>query len=155
MDMKWAVFILAAVLLLLGASSVWAQGAGDVADELVCQCGCNLILSQCNHEECSVKDAMLREIGDLGAQGMSRDGILRSFVAKYGEKVLAAPPTKGFNLTAWLAPFAGLVAGGVLVSLLLRRWVLRARPAETEETAGVEDEYRRRVDEELRRQRSS
>jgi cytochrome c-type biogenesis protein CcmH len=36
--------------------------------------------------------------------------------------VLAAPPTKGFDLVAWIAPFAVFAAALMGTILLIRRW---------------------------------
>ncbi len=45
-----------------------------------------------------------------------------SFVAKYGATVLAAPTTQGFDLVAWIAPFAVFAAALLGTILLIRRW---------------------------------
>ena len=44
------------------------------------------------------------------AAGMTDEQILSAFVAKYGATVLAAPPAHGFDLVAWIAPFAVFAA---------------------------------------------
>jgi cytochrome c-type biogenesis protein CcmH len=52
--------------------------------------------------------------------------LLQSFVQKYGNTVLAAPTTTGFNRIAWIMPFA--VFGLAIVSTvwLVRLWRARA-----------------------------
>jgi cytochrome c-type biogenesis protein CcmH/NrfF len=37
-------------------------------------------------------------------------------------QVLAAPPARGFSLTAWILPGVGLLAGLSLVVAVARRW---------------------------------
>ncbi len=125
----------------------------QIGVRLVCQCGCASILTNCVHQECMSRDQMMNAIKAQLAQGKSPDQIVHAFVQTYGEQVLAEPPKKGFNLTAWIAPFVGLILGAVLVVLLLRAWVFRGRVAEVSEPAvpaPIEDEYLRRVDREVK-----
>ena len=56
------------------------------------------------------------------------DLIVDSFVARYGKKVLSAPTTKGFDLSAWIMPFVMLCLGLVVVAWVAVRM---ARPAAT------------------------
>jgi cytochrome c-type biogenesis protein CcmH len=61
-----------------------------------------------------------------------------AFVAKYGATVLAAPTTKGFDLVAWVAPFAVFAAALLGTILLIRRWGgLGGKPVEAT-TAGAQ-----------------
>lgn len=57
-------------------------------------------------------------------RGMSRAAIVSFYRHKYGEKVLSAPTTEGFNLLAWTMPFIALFAGGGLIVLVFGRWRL-------------------------------
>ncbi|MEE8373548.1 MAG: cytochrome c-type biogenesis protein CcmH, partial [Dehalococcoidia bacterium] len=57
------------------------------------------------------------------AQGETREEILQFFVERYGESVLAAPAKSGFSLIVWLTPILGILAGGVAVWIVIRRWV--------------------------------
>lgn len=149
--------ILLAVVLsaaLLSATPVLADGptVSDVAGELVCQCGCTLILSNCNHAECGVGVPMTALIKQKLAQGESKEQIIDYFVAQYGEKVLASPLKKGFNLVAWLLPFAAMLAGGVVIYLALKTWVRRGSRYQadaTDETEEEDEAYRQQVDKEL------
>src|SRR5208337_1081238 len=66
-----------------------------------------------------------RELAELKAgiaAGKSDKEILDSFAAKYGATVLAAPTTEGFNLVAWIAPFAVFAAALLGTVLLIFRW---------------------------------
>jgi cytochrome c-type biogenesis protein CcmH len=93
-----------------------------------------------------------RTIAEQVSQGMTKDAILASFVAKYGEKVLSAPTTTGFNLAAWITPFLALIVGGIAVGLISLRWS-RQRPqqgtAEKPEADPQADQYRDRLKKEL------
>ena len=61
------------------------------------------------------------------AQGESPDGIKRYFVARYGTKILLAPPTSGIGNVAWLAPPLLVIGGLGLVVTLVFDWRSRAR----------------------------
>jgi cytochrome c-type biogenesis protein CcmH len=53
---------------------------------------------------------------------MTDEQVMDEFVAKYGATVLAAPTMKGFDLVAWVAPFAVFAAALLGTILLIRRW---------------------------------
>ncbi len=61
-------------------------------------------------------------LSTLIATGLSDQQIMDEFVTKYGAVVLAAPTTKGFDLVAWVAPFAVFAAALLGTILLIRRW---------------------------------
>jgi cytochrome c-type biogenesis protein CcmH len=44
------------------------------------------------------------------------------FVDMRGEEILAAPPTRGFAITAWLFPILVIINGVGIIVLLTRRW---------------------------------
>lgn len=123
---------LAALLLaLFSPGSVYAQRSEEakaLSKRLMCVCGCNQILGECNHVGCTVSTEMLRKLDDRVARGEPADLILQSFVQEYGQHVLAEPMAVGFNrlvyILAWVVPLAGFV----LVTLVVRRW-RAARPA--------------------------
>ena len=81
--------------------------------------------------------------------GLSDSRILSYFTNKYGPIVLAAPIRGGFDLVAWIVPFAVLALGILLVLFLLRRWNARRRlsPAPAAPAAagdaGLRDRVRR------------
>lgn len=90
------------------------------------------------------------------AAGESRQEILGFFVARFGERVLAAPPKQGSNLVAWIIPGVGLLAGGAALLLALR-YLLKPAKGETASHPSPEpareemEPYLSRVDEEMRR----
>jgi cytochrome c-type biogenesis protein CcmH len=89
---------------------------------LMCTCGCSELLGECNHVGCTESTQELAELRADIANGMSDQQIFNSFVAKYGAIVLAAPTTHGFDLVAWIAPFAVFAAALLGTILLIRRW---------------------------------
>ncbi len=126
----------------------------DIGKSLVCQCGCNAVLPVCPHVECGVAPVMKAGIKDMIGKGMDKDQILQAFVKKYGEQVLSSPSKTGFNLTAWIAPFAALVVGAVALFWTARVWVKRSKEsqpeAQAEPAVQKEDPYKKRMEEELR-----
>ena len=101
----------------------------EIEEALTCQCGCGLTVHSCNHLSCSSGIPLKREAQTLVNEGLGREEILARFREKYGEKILSAPTTQGFNLTAWILPFVMLAAGTVIVVVAVRRWTNRAETA--------------------------
>ncbi len=116
-----AALLAVAVCFSLGATDSNARYY-DLNHRLMCTCGCNQLLGECNHVGCPASGGMLRELRLDISKGMSDKTILASFETEYGVTVLAAPPKKGFDLIAWIAPFAVLGAGLLGTILLVRRW---------------------------------
>ncbi len=108
----------------LGAADP-ASRMNTMSHRLMCTCGCAQILGECNHVGCPNSTGELNELRAGIAAGATEQQINDSFVAKYGAVVLAAPTTKGFDLVAWIAPFAVLAAGIMGTVLLVRRWSLK------------------------------
>lgn len=129
-----------------------APSVDDVARQLVCQCGCLMILNNCVHGECTSRDTMLAIIEQKIAQGQSSEQIVQAFVNQYGEQVLAEPPKRGFNLTAWLFPFVALAIGGVIIYVALKKWLRRGEPPVSimPETEEEYENYRQRLEQELK-----
>ena len=107
-----------------------APSGQEIAEGLTCQCGCGLTVANCNHPNCSFSVPMRERIDTMLAHGKGRAEIISYFRKQYGEKILSAPTTQGFNLLAWTMPFVALLVGGGLVVLMMGRWrggVARAR----------------------------
>jgi len=114
-----AVFL--AATLLLGADPSGARFE-NLGHKLMCRCGCNQILLECNHVGCAYSEKMRQELMAALQGPDSDDLILQRFVQEYGGVVLAAPTTTGFNRVAWITPFAALGAGIFAVVWVVRRW---------------------------------
>jgi cytochrome c-type biogenesis protein CcmH len=94
----------------------------QIESDLTCQCGCGLTVHSCNHLSCSSGIPLKQEIATQLSGGKSREGILSYFQTKYGEKILAAPTTRGFNIAAWTVPFVAIGLGGAGIAIALSRW---------------------------------
>jgi cytochrome c-type biogenesis protein CcmH len=118
----------AAVFALLGAGDP-ATRFNEIGHQMMCICGCNQILLECNHVGCPSSDGMRNELQAAVSRGDSDSLVEQSFVQKYGPTVLAAPTTKGFNRTAYIIPFAALILGFGMIVLVIRSWKNRPAPA--------------------------
>lgn len=113
------------LVFLLTAPMAYAQEGPsfqELEESLTCQCGCGLTVHSCNHLQCPSALPLRREIREQMALGSDKQTILAHFASKYGEKILSSPTTTGFNLTAWIMPFAVLLVGSGIVMLTLMRW---------------------------------
>ena len=90
----------------------------ELARDLVCLCG------TCNRESlatciCGYAQSQRADIGTSLDAGSTKDQVIADWVSRFGQKVLATPPAQGYNLLAWIMPFALM-----LVGIFLLRWVL-------------------------------
>src|SRR3989304_198516 len=99
MKLRVIVVLLAAMLAIVAlATPVYAAVASkDVEKQLMCQCGCTMVVDVC---DCETANQMRDKIAELIDQGQDKNQIVAYFVSQHGEKILSAPPKKGFNLVA-------------------------------------------------------
>jgi cytochrome c-type biogenesis protein CcmH len=125
-----------AVCFTLGATDAGTR-FNDLGHKMMCTCSCAQMLGECNHVGCPESGRMRDELAAGIAAGKTDRQILDSFASRYGATVLAAPTTEGFNLVAWIAPFAVFAAALLGTILLVRRWTVGkiqavAQPADPE-----------------------
>jgi cytochrome c-type biogenesis protein CcmH len=129
-----------------------------VAKELYCPVCQNTPLDVCPTTACIQWRELIRT---KLAEGWSVDQVKEYFAAQYGPQVLAQPPRQGiFWLVYVLPPVFFLIGAGIVF------WVLRsmrakapagnpsARPAEIEANLDPDDEYVRKMEEELKKRGS-
>jgi cytochrome c-type biogenesis protein CcmH len=117
--------VLAAILvaLLLAPTASWAAcpktSLADVEDEVMCPvCGVPLGLATESPQAQRERLFIQRE----AAACKSKQQIKDELVAQFGDRVLALPPQKGFDLAAYLVPAAIVLAGiAAITTLALRR----------------------------------
>jgi cytochrome c-type biogenesis protein CcmH len=126
-----------------------------VAHDLYCPVCENIPLDVCPTQACAQWRDLIRQ---KLALGWNKQKIEDYFAAQYGERVLAVPPLqRSFNQ---LLP--AFIAGGILIALGLVAWVLRSgfkprsQPVDPNDgppnaIPGVDEEYLRRIEEDLRR----
>jgi cytochrome c-type biogenesis protein CcmH/NrfF len=148
--LKWSRKITLGFLLLFAPAVLAADRdhVRNVGGRLICVCGCKQILASCNHFNCPTSGPMMAELEKMIDQGINDDAIVAAFVSKYGKTVLAAPPTSGFDLTAWVMPVIAFATGILVVIYVERRW--RRQTTRLESSGPVDvSKYQGRVEEEL------
>jgi cytochrome c-type biogenesis protein CcmH len=123
---SWKKFLHAGTLAVAVCFSLGATDASsrfnDLGHRLMCTCSCAQLLGECNHVGCQESGRERNELSAAIAAGQSDQEILAAFATKYGATVLAAPTAHGFDLVAWVAPFAVFAAALLGTILLVRRW---------------------------------
>ena len=150
---KWSVVVLACGIFV--ASMTRADGSRkptleSIGDQVMCLCGCVATLNHCPHRDCATVAEIRPVIEKEIAEGKDETTILQDLAIRYGVQVLAAPPTKGFSLTAWILPGVGLLAGLSLVVVVVRRWrkpsavavATPTKPLDPKTLAAVEEEMK-------------
>lgn len=147
----WIKAIQAGALAVVVCFSVGATDASArynyLNHQLMCSCGCGQVLGECNHVGCPDSPVQLAELRTAMDAGRTDQQILSDFAAKYGETVLAAPTTHGFDLVAWIAPGAVFLAALLGTILLVRHWSVgrkdAAEAARTPEMDALRERIRR------------
>jgi cytochrome c-type biogenesis protein CcmH len=113
------------------APSMSVDERDQLERELKCQCTCVLDVFTCRTTDftCSVSPAMHRDVLRLVEGGYSAQEIKDAFIATYGEVVLTAPVKQGFNWAGYFAPAVVMATGGIVLTMMLKRWSNRAAPA--------------------------
>jgi len=126
---RFTFWVRTAQALLLTVAVCFSLGAADASmrmdnlgHRLMCTCGCAQLLGECDHVGCPSRGEEMAELATAIQNGEGDDQILNAFAVKYGATVLAAPRTEGFDLVAWIAPFAVFAAALLGTILLVRRW---------------------------------
>jgi cytochrome c-type biogenesis protein CcmH/NrfF len=117
-----AIVGLASAMLPLHVDAQKTDRAKVLGEKLMCMCGCGQILTQCNHINCPSSGPMLKELDQHVASGEADDLIVQDFIQEYGEKVLSAPPSTGFNSIAWYIPGVAFALGLGIVLVIIRMW---------------------------------
>ncbi len=152
MRLKYILHAVALVVIcvgLMGANPSPEERYKDLGHKLMCKCGCNQILIECNHVGCSYSTRMLEQLRAGLQRGDNDDLILQGFVQEYGATVLAAPTTTGFNRVAWIMPGVALIFAITLLTVIVRKWKFKVAPVGAQDLSPTElDEFRKRAREE-------
>ncbi|HEU4630304.1 MAG TPA: cytochrome c-type biogenesis protein CcmH [Gemmatimonadaceae bacterium] len=115
--------------------SMSPEARDAVERQIACPCPCTLDVYTCRTSmPCGFSPRIHRDVMGLVENGYSADEILAAFTDVYGNAIRMAPPKRGFDLMAWVAPFAAIGTGALGIYALLRRW---QRPAAETPAAGV------------------
>lgn len=136
--MKFFILSCAAVFFLGFTSPVSAATQmANLENALMCKCDdkCGKVMINCT---CDTSKKTREDFQLKLASGLTVDQVVQIYVDKYGETVLSAPSKSGFNLTAWITPFAALIVGGVGVRKVIRSWVQKGTSESDQPQAGSE-----------------
>jgi len=122
----------------------------SIGDQVMCLCGCVATLNHCPHRDCATVAEIRPVIEKEIAEGKDETTILQDLAIRYGVQVLAAPPTKGFSLTAWILPGVGLLAGLWLVVGVVRRWRKPSPVPASIQTTSLDPKLLAAVEEEMK-----
>jgi len=152
-----SLLVLAAAALASFAPPVFAQNTtppvsddevNQIAKQMFCPVCENVPLDVCPTQACHQWRETIRT---LIAEGRTEQEIKDYFVQQYGDRVLAAPPARGFNWLVYVVPPVAVIAGGVALFFAMRRWQRPAKETRAVPPTIEDDDYVRRLEEELKR----
>lgn len=144
-----AVLLLAALSLGQVSSELITPDIRRVGMKLACLCGsCKNSVGDCPMLACHYAMPAREKIRDLQAQGKSDQQIIDQFVADEGLRALVVPPAEGFNLLAWLMPFAMLGIGLAAIWWFIKRYAKPA-PASPDLDPALLERYQASIDKDL------
>lgn len=163
--MKKFLFMFALTIVLSGSftAAAFAQDTAPTDDEvnaiakqLYCPVCENTPLDVCPTEACRQWRELIRQ---QLAEGKTEEEIKQYFVANYGARVLAEPPRTGFNWLLYIIPPVLILAGAFILFNAFRVWtkpksaVAGSGPENEAGGASSEDEYIKRLEEELKKRK--
>jgi cytochrome c-type biogenesis protein CcmH len=107
------------------ASDRFEDEARAIEDNLIAPCCWSQPVSQ--HQSAAAEE-IRQGVREMLAAGKSREEILDHFVAIHGERILATPRPRGFNILVYILPWVALILGTLFVAVVVRR-LRAARPA--------------------------
>jgi cytochrome c-type biogenesis protein CcmH len=126
-----------------------------IAKQLYCPVCENTPLDVCPTEACRQWRELIRQ---QLAEGKTEEEIKQYFVNNYGARVLSEPPRAGFNWLVYIIPPVLILIGAVVLFNAFRAWT-KPKSAdsglgrEKEAGASSDDEYVRRLEEELKKRK--
>jgi cytochrome c-type biogenesis protein CcmH len=111
----------------------------DLEDEVMCL-ECKQPLQESVDAPQAQRERAL--IQSLVAQCKTKSQIKAALVRQFGDRVLAQPPAKGFDLTAYLVPALALVAALAAIGTAAFRWRRRRPPPPAAAASGAGDSAR-------------
>lgn len=134
----------------IDTSAITDDQVNAIAKQMFCPVCENTPLDVCPTQACAQWRELIRE---KLAAGWSDQEVMDYFVEQYGARVLGAPPAEGFNWLVYLVPPIAILAGIFILLRAMRTWRQPAEAAEpvSPKPAIDQDEYTRRLEEELRK----
>jgi len=94
---------------------------------------------------------MMKELETHIDAGETDAQIIAAFSEKYGLTVLSEPPATGFNLLAYILPFAALLIGALIAAYVARTWKQSAVPQTGPPVDATTDPRFQKVEDELKK----
>ena len=149
------------VLLPVGAASAQSSTpvvvsddqVNEVASELFCPECENIPLDVCPSQACADMRAEIRQM--LG-QGWTKAQIKNYYVERYGDRVLGAPPARGWNWLMYVIPPVAILAAVWIFFSAFRTWkrsslVKDTQSPEIQNPPAVANDYVARLEAELKK----
>ena len=120
-------------LIFSSPSAVAAADVDAIASRLLCQCGgCELVITECDHQGCSSADPMHEQVREMVTEGQSEDTIIGYFVNTYGGQVLytpkpAATPGQDSDQGVGIFPFLTIFLVGVIAFFVISKFTRRTK----------------------------
>jgi cytochrome c-type biogenesis protein CcmH len=125
------------------------QKAKELEGKLIAPCCWSQPVSQ---HYSQAADEIRAGIRQMLSEGKTSQQILDYYVSVYGERILASPRARGFNLMAYVLPYLSLALGMLAVIVVLKKLRMRTLAAETNAAQIVppDSKYSVRLEQELR-----
>lgn len=117
-----------------------------VAKTMYCPVCPGVPLDVCETQACVQWRALIHQ---KLSDGQSPEQIQQYFYEQYGERVLGTPRAQGLNLFIYLIPIFAIAIGGGLLFWIARSRI-DSRRHRANEASEISDEYRERIERELR-----
>ncbi|MBX9599943.1 MAG: cytochrome c-type biogenesis protein CcmH [Bryobacteraceae bacterium] len=121
-----------------------------VGQKLACLCrSCKNTVADCPMLECHYAKPAREVIAAKQAQGVSDQAIINEFTKKEGLQALAVPPAEGFNVLAWVMPFAAIGVGLLAIWWFIRRFSARKAVPANDIDPALLDRYHDEIEKDL------
>jgi cytochrome c-type biogenesis protein CcmH len=115
--------LLAAFSLGQVSSELVTEDIRRVGSKLACLCGsCKNSVGDCAMLACHYSKPARERIKAMQAEGKPDQAIVDDFVKTEGIRALVVPPAEGFNLLAWVMPFAMIGIGLASIWWFIKRF---------------------------------
>lgn len=146
-------FLLALVIPVMAQEVIDDDQVNEIAKEVYCPVCESTPLDVCETLACADWRELIRT---KLSEGQTKEEIFAYFANQYGDRVLASPPKRGFNLILWVGPIVAIVVGLFFFGRYLQALKAssqQAAPASTaapvEQNLPAADDYIARIEQEL------
>jgi cytochrome c-type biogenesis protein CcmH/NrfF len=131
-------------------SGIMSEDVKRVGMRLACLChSCKNTVGDCAMLECGYCAPMRKRIAAMQASGQSDDAIVNAIVGENGKEALAVPPTQGFALFAWTAPYIAVGIGLIGIWAFIRRFSAKPQTAAPDIDPQILERYHDRIEQDL------